>query len=48
MVAKLPEEPAREIVELLQGLGAILMSIDARVERIADVLGGDDGEEDQS
>jgi hypothetical protein len=42
-----PEDPATEIVELLHGLAAILMSIDARLERIADVLGGGDGEEDQ-
>jgi hypothetical protein len=43
-----PEERMREIVELLHGLAAILMSIDARLERIADVFGGgEDGEEDQ-
>jgi hypothetical protein len=42
-----PEEPAKEIVELLHGLGAILMAIDSRVEEIVELLGGDDGEEDQ-
>jgi hypothetical protein len=34
---------------LLRGVGVILMSIDARIERIVELLGDDDGEEeDQS
>ena len=32
MATAQPEEPAKEIVELLHGLGAILMAIDSRVE----------------
>ena len=43
-----PEEPVKEVVELLHGLGAILMTIDSRVETIVELLGGEDGEEDQS
>jgi hypothetical protein len=38
VAAAQPEERMQEIVELLYGLGAIPMSIDARLERIADVL----------
>ncbi|HYA09665.1 MAG TPA: hypothetical protein VEG24_08730 [Gaiellaceae bacterium] len=41
------EEPAREVVELLHGLAAILMSIDWRLETVVKLMGGEDGEEDQ-
>ena len=38
----------REALELLRGLAVILMTSDARVERIVETLeGGEDGEEDQ-
>jgi hypothetical protein len=37
-----PEEPAQAIVELLHGIAGTLMSIDARLERIEEVLGEDD------
>jgi hypothetical protein len=42
------DEHAEEIIGLMEGLGAILMSIDARLEKMFKFLGGDDAEEDQS
>jgi hypothetical protein len=39
--------PKDEIVELLEGLGAILMAIDAHVETIIEQLGGVDGQEEE-
>jgi hypothetical protein len=41
------DERAREVIQLMEGLGAILMSIDARLERLLEIVGGDDAEEDQ-
>jgi hypothetical protein len=42
------DEHVQEIIGLREGLGAILMSIDARLEKMFELLGGDDAEEDQS
>jgi hypothetical protein len=33
-----------ELLELLSGIGRFLMSVDARLERIELLLGGEDGE----
>jgi len=41
------DERAQEMIGLRAGLGAILMSVDARLERLLELLGGDDAEEDQ-
>jgi len=40
------EDRASEALELLRGVGAILMAIDAKLESIVNALGGDDGEEE--
>jgi hypothetical protein len=35
------EEPVEVVLELLRGIAGALMSIDARLERIEELLGGD-------
>lgn len=40
-----PPAQLEDIVELLQGIGTILMTIAARLEAIIELLGGDEDEE---
>ena len=40
------ESELREVVSLLQGLGVLLMSIDAHLERVVILLEDDDGDSD--
>jgi hypothetical protein len=39
-----PDPQLAEIVEVLHGLGTMLMSIDAKLEDVANLLGEDDNE----
>jgi hypothetical protein len=40
-----PESTLDDVVEVLHGIGQIVMSIDARLDGIVDILGGEDDEE---
>ena len=46
MLRKQGRDELAEIVEVLEGIGKVLMSIDARLEEAVNLLGGGDEEAD--